>query len=133
MYYSGYDPRTLKPVYSAKTSEDKKLQRALLQAHIPENRYAVMDALKKAGREDLIGSAPGCIITARAGDRAHKSKQSGKSDNKAQNGAKGKKSATNKKTAAKGAKPAGKTARTPAAANRYAAKSDTGSQKGRRK
>ena len=144
MYYSGYDPRTLKPVYSAKTSEDKKLQRALLQAHIPENRYAVMDALKKAGREDLIGSAPGCIITARAGDRAHKSKQSGKSDNKAQNGAKGKKRATNKKTAAKGAKPAGKTARsapknggktarTPAAADRYPAKSDTGSQKGKRK
>ncbi|MBO7275617.1 MAG: DUF3362 domain-containing protein, partial [Clostridia bacterium] len=49
----------------------KKLQRALLQAHIPENRYAVMDALKKAGMEDLIGSSPECIITARAGDKAH--------------------------------------------------------------
>lgn len=75
MYYSGYDPRTLKPVFVAKTSEEKKLQRALLQAHIPENRYAVIEALKKAGREDLIGSGPDCIITAKAGDKAWKGKK----------------------------------------------------------
>jgi hypothetical protein len=75
MYYSGYDPRSLKPVFVAKTSEEKKLQRALLQAHIPENRYAVIEALKKAGREDLIGSGPDCIITAKAGDKAWKGKK----------------------------------------------------------
>ena len=130
MYYSGYDPRTLKPVYSAKTSEEKKLQRALLQAHIPENRYAVMDALKKAGREDLIGSSPECIITARAGDKAHKNKQSAKP------GSQNAKTAANKKPAGKPAKPnskngakGAKTARTPSSAN----KSATKTQKGKRK
>ena len=85
MYYSGYDPRTLKPVFVAKTSEEKKLQRALLQAHIPENRYAVIEALKKTGREDLIGSAPGCIITANARDKAWSGK---KPDGKTEGGKK---------------------------------------------
>ena len=138
MYYSGYDPRTLKPVYSAKTSEDKKLQRALLQAHIPENRYAVIDALKKAGREDLIGSSPECIITARAGDKAHKNKQpaSGKTapargGKPAAKGANGRRSGTKPapkqggKTAPKGAKPSS----APRSTNKSAPKS----QKGKRK
>ncbi len=92
MYYSGYDPRTLKPVFVAKTSEEKKLQRALLQAHIPENRYAVIEALKKAGREDLIGSAPGCIITANARDKAWSGKDGRKPEGK-HNGESGKKAA----------------------------------------
>ena len=104
MYYSGYDPRTLKPVFVAKTSEEKKLQRALLQAHIPENRYAVIEALKKAGREDLIGSAPGCIITANARDKAWSGKDGKKTDVRGDNRQKsGKKPAGNKSAGNKSA------------------------------
>jgi hypothetical protein len=143
MYYSGYDPRTLKPVYSAKTSEDKKLQRALLHAHIPENRYAVIDALKKAGREDLIGSSPECIITARAGDKAHKNKQpaSGKTA-PVRGGKPAAKSANGRRSDAKpaarpAAKPSGKSAPKSApksaSAPRSTNKSAPKSQKGKRK
>lgn len=55
MYYSGIDPRTMKPVYVEKTAEGKAMQRALLQARNPKNRPLVVKALRKAGREDLIG------------------------------------------------------------------------------
>ncbi len=99
MYYSAYDPRTLKPVFVAKTSEEKKLQRALLQAHIPENRYAVIEALKKAGREDLIGSAPGCIITANARDKAWSGKDGKKTDVRGDNRQKSGKKPTGNKSA----------------------------------
>jgi len=61
MYYTGLDPFTLKPVYVPK-GEEKLMQRALLQAFKPENRAYVMKALKKAGREDLIGFGPSCLI-----------------------------------------------------------------------
>ena len=55
MYYTGIDPRTMKPVYVEKTAEGKAMQRALLQARNPKNRGLVVKALKKAKREDLIG------------------------------------------------------------------------------
>ncbi len=62
MYYTGIDPRTMKPVYVAKTPEDKAMQRALLQWRKPENRRIILAALKKAGREDLIGFGKECLI-----------------------------------------------------------------------
>ncbi len=62
MYYTGLDPRTMKPVYVAKTPEDKAMQRALLQWRKPENRHIVLAALKKAGRTDLIGFGKECLI-----------------------------------------------------------------------
>ena len=45
----------MKPVYVAKSSEEKKMQRALLHFNKKENRETVKKALKKAGREKLIG------------------------------------------------------------------------------
>lgn len=54
MYYTEMDPFTMKPVYVAKDLEEKKMQRALIHYHKPENRQTVVKALKKAGREDLI-------------------------------------------------------------------------------
>lgn len=54
MYYTELDPLTFKPVYVAKDLEEKKLQRALLHYKKPENRRLVIQALKKAKREDLI-------------------------------------------------------------------------------
>ncbi len=62
MFYTGLDPHTLKPVYVAKTYEEKAMQRALLQFTRPENYTLVKKALEIAGRTDLIGSAPGCLI-----------------------------------------------------------------------
>lgn len=62
MFYTGLDPETLQPVYVPKTSEEKYLQRILLQYYKPENRRGVMEALIKAHREDLIGSGANCLI-----------------------------------------------------------------------
>ena len=55
MYYTEIDPMTMKPVYVARTMEEKKMQRALLHYNKPENKELVIKALRKAGREDLIG------------------------------------------------------------------------------
>ena len=67
MYYTGIDPRTMKPVYVARSPHDKALQRALLQWKRPEKHALVMEALKKAGRTDLIGYTPNCLIRPKAG------------------------------------------------------------------
>ena len=56
MYYTGLDPYTLKPVYVAKTAEEKAMQRALLQYYEPRNAPKVRRALELAHREDLIGT-----------------------------------------------------------------------------
>ncbi len=53
MYYTGMDPFTLKPVYTAKSENEKRMQRALLHFHKKENRAMVKKALKSAGRQDL--------------------------------------------------------------------------------
>ena len=62
MYYTGLDPRTMKPVYSAKTAREKALQRAMLQWFLPQNRKLVLEALEKTGRLDLIGYGRNCLI-----------------------------------------------------------------------
>ncbi|WP_195999297.1 YgiQ family radical SAM protein [Clostridium sp. 1001271B_151109_B4] len=62
IFYTGLDPITLKPVYVPKTKEEKAMQRALLQFSNPKNYNLVYDALIKAGREDLIGNGPKCLI-----------------------------------------------------------------------
>ena len=62
MFYTGLDPYTLKEVYVAKSEHDKALQRALLQYFNPKNKALVTEALKRAGRADLIGSGPNCLI-----------------------------------------------------------------------
>lgn len=64
MYYTGIDPFTGEEVHSAKKLRDRKLQRALLQFFKPENYFAVREALLEAGRKDLIGSGPECLIPA---------------------------------------------------------------------
>lgn len=53
MYYTEQDPFTGRPVYVAKALEEKKIQRAMLHYHRPENRKLVQIGLRKAGREDL--------------------------------------------------------------------------------
>jgi len=65
MYWTGLDPMTMKPVHTAKRLKDRNVQRALLQFFAPENWATVRDALRGAGREDLIGDGPDCLISAR--------------------------------------------------------------------
>lgn len=65
MYYTEMDPRTMKPVYVAKTYEEKAMQRALMQFTYPKNYDLVYKALQKAGRMDLVGTSPKCLIKAK--------------------------------------------------------------------
>ena len=72
MWYTELDPRTMEPVYVAKSPHDKALQRALLQWKRPEMRRLVVEALHRAGREDLIGYGKGCLIRPLAGRKEEK-------------------------------------------------------------
>lgn len=62
MYYTGINPMTGKAVAVTTDYREKMLQRALLQYSKPENANLVREALKLAGREDLIGNSPECLI-----------------------------------------------------------------------
>ncbi len=62
MYYTGLDPFTMKEVYVAKSPKEKAMQRALLQFKNPDNYKLVREALIAAGRNDLIGRSPKCLV-----------------------------------------------------------------------
>ena len=62
MYYTGLDPRTMKPVFVPTNPHEKAMQRALIQYRNPKNYYLVKEALETAGRQDLIGFEKKCLI-----------------------------------------------------------------------
>lgn len=62
MYYTGINPLTNERVYVARDIEEKRMQRALLQYRDSKNYTLVYHALIKAGRNDLIGHGPKCLI-----------------------------------------------------------------------
>ncbi len=62
MYYTGLDPRTMKPVFVPRTQREKDMQRALLQWKNPKNHALIREALRQCGREDLIGFSPDCLV-----------------------------------------------------------------------
>lgn len=62
MYYTGVDPRNMKPVYVPKNPHEKAMQRALIQYRDPKNYELVLEALKQAGRMDLVGYESHCLI-----------------------------------------------------------------------
>ena len=62
MFHTGLDPRNGKQVYSAKGLHEKALQRALIQYRLPQNRNLVREALRTAGRDDLIGFSAKCLV-----------------------------------------------------------------------
>lgn len=68
MYYTGVDPRDMKPVYVPKNPHEKAMQRALIQYRNPKNYDLVLEALKKAGRMDLVGYDKHCLIRPRHSD-----------------------------------------------------------------
>jgi len=67
MYYTGIHPMTGKSVSVTTDYHEKQLQRALLQYSRPENANLVREALKLAGREDLIGNGKDCLVRAAFG------------------------------------------------------------------
>lgn len=71
MYYTGIHPMTGKNVYVTTDYHEKQLQRALLQYSRPENANLVREALKIAGREDLIGNGPECLVRPAFGQDGH--------------------------------------------------------------
>ena len=62
MYYTGINPLNMKEVYVCTNPKEKRLQRALLQWYKKENAPLVIEALKLANREDLIGYSDKCLI-----------------------------------------------------------------------
>ncbi|MGW8256677.1 MAG: YgiQ family radical SAM protein [Thermoguttaceae bacterium] len=62
MYYTGLDPISGKAAYVPKGARQRRMQRALLQYFKPENYLNVREALIQAGRSDLIGDRPDCLI-----------------------------------------------------------------------
>jgi len=90
MYYTGIDPRDMQPVYVPVDPHEKAMQRALLQWKKPEKRRLVIEALHRAGREDLIGYGKNCLIRPLPGEGGNRAPQRGE------------------KTPARGKAPAGK-------------------------
>ena len=84
MYYTGLDPRTMKPVYVPKNPHEKAMQRALIQYRNPANYDLVKEALLKAGRTDLIGFEKHCLIRPRklSGEKTSVQRSPGNSKDK---------------------------------------------------
>ena len=76
MYYTGVDPRTMKPVRITSSPHEKAMQRALIQYRKPENYQLVKEALLREGRADLIGyDRKKCLIPPRQEKEEKKDKQ----------------------------------------------------------
>lgn len=84
MFYTELDPYTLEPVYVPKTMKEKHMQRALLQYFNPKNKKIVVEALRKAGRTDLIGNGKNCLVSMPQNMRTQKNFQ-GKQNNRNKN------------------------------------------------
>ena len=59
MYYTGYHPYTLEKVYTARSKEQKLAQRQFFFWYKPEERKAIINELRKIGRNDLINKLYG--------------------------------------------------------------------------
>ena len=53
-WYTGYDPYTLEPVFSAKSQKEKQAQRQFFFWYKPEERRNIEQSLRRIGRQDLI-------------------------------------------------------------------------------
>ena len=65
MYYTELDPRNMKPVYVPKNPHEKAMQRALIQYRNPNNYELVLEALRKAEKEELIDFDKSCLVRPR--------------------------------------------------------------------
>jgi len=62
MFYTGKDPLTGESVYSATDMREKRMMKALIFYWDAQHWPLAREALKKAGRGDLIGRAPHCLV-----------------------------------------------------------------------
>jgi uncharacterized radical SAM protein YgiQ len=62
IYYTGINPQDGQPVYVPKKFRERRFQKALLMYDDPNNYHDIKSALREAGREDLIGNSPDCLI-----------------------------------------------------------------------
>ena len=82
MYYTRVDPRTMQKVYVPKSPHEKAMQRALIQYRNPELYDLVIEALHKAGRSDLIGFGPKCLVSPRQMRGSGNDKKAGRKEPK---------------------------------------------------
>ena len=82
MYYTGVDPRTMQKVYVPKSPHEKAMQRALIQYRNSELYDLVIEALHKAGRSDLIGFGPKCLVSPRQMRGSGNDKKAGRKEPK---------------------------------------------------
>ena len=82
MYYTGVDPRMMQKVYVPKSPHEKAMQRALIQYRNPELYDLVIEALHKAGRSDLIGFGPKCLVRPRQMRGSGNDKKAGRKEPK---------------------------------------------------
>ncbi len=75
MYYTGVDPRTMKPVYVPTNPHEKAMQRALIQYRNPKNYDLVLEALTIANRLDLVGYDKQCLIRPKSTDYRNRGKK----------------------------------------------------------
>ena len=93
MYYTGLDPFTLKPIYTATDYREKQLQRALLQWRRPENRRKIYEAMNYCTEEgigdlrELLGFArnPGDEKNAKKDDTPRTGGRGTKENNRSKN------------------------------------------------
>jgi uncharacterized radical SAM protein YgiQ len=69
MYHTGLDPMTGKAVTVTRELRDKRLLKALLYWWDPAQHVLVREALRRAGRADLIGTGPGALVPPPQGPR----------------------------------------------------------------
>lgn len=100
MYYTGIDPRDMKPVYVCRNPHEKAMQRALIQYRNPKNYDLVYEALTQAGRTDLIGFDKKCLIRPRQlkGEKKYSGADAKRSTNKGNNNGNSKTTTYKKKT-----------------------------------
>lgn len=98
MYYTGLDPLTMKPVYVPKNPREKAKQRALMQFGRPENYDLVFEALREAGRMDLVGFEPHCLIRPRGIGKAKTNEKGAKKGSQTKNSRRQNNSQSKKRT-----------------------------------
>jgi hypothetical protein len=62
MYHTGIDPLTNEPVYTARDMREKRMMKALIFWWDAQHHPLAREALRKAGRSDLIGRGAQCLV-----------------------------------------------------------------------
>jgi len=61
MYHTGIDPLSGRELYVARSDREKRLQKAVLLWHQPNERRHVLEALRTCGREDAVSELLGTV------------------------------------------------------------------------